>query len=240
MRWHRQGFRTYWTWKSRRQGLGRPLIAAQAGCSAACRSRVAASTHRSSPFGPSCATFPVRRALPFLPFRASVPIEWTDCSRLLCPLLTSAPRSENLSVPPAPGGARRRSPEVRSTAFDAQPPNLRCAPLVDTGFAVVGPLARRGAPLSGSCPSARTVSLRASFRPRLATAALALRAPFTSTRLGRALSPPHGRSCSAHQEGQPLSAAHSQDKTMAAPGTTENCFGRPPAATARATLPPER
>lgn len=26
MRWHRQGFRTYWTWKSRRQGLGRPLI----------------------------------------------------------------------------------------------------------------------------------------------------------------------------------------------------------------------
>ena len=26
MRWHRQGFRTYWTWKSRRQVPGRPLI----------------------------------------------------------------------------------------------------------------------------------------------------------------------------------------------------------------------
>src|SRR5205823_2534233 len=37
----------------------------------------------------------------FLPFRASVPIEGTDCSRLLCPLLTSARWSESLSTPPA-------------------------------------------------------------------------------------------------------------------------------------------
>ncbi len=35
-------------------------------------------------------SLPVRRALPCLPFRASVPIEWTDCTCLLCPLLTSA------------------------------------------------------------------------------------------------------------------------------------------------------
>ncbi len=45
-------------------------------------------------------SLPVRRALPFLPFRASVPIEWTDCMYLLCPLLTSAVRSANLAIHP--------------------------------------------------------------------------------------------------------------------------------------------
>jgi len=48
------------------------------------------------PFGPSRLSFPVRRALPFLPFRASVSIEWTDVTELLCPLLTSAPWSTPL------------------------------------------------------------------------------------------------------------------------------------------------
>ena len=43
-------------------------------------------------------SFPVRRALPFLPFRASVPIEWTDCLCVLRPLLTSAVRSANLTI----------------------------------------------------------------------------------------------------------------------------------------------
>ena len=35
-------------------------------------------------------TSPVRRVLPFLSFRTSASIECTDCSCLLCPLLTSA------------------------------------------------------------------------------------------------------------------------------------------------------
>jgi len=47
-----------------------------------------------------------------------------------------------------------RSPEVSSTAFRAQPPNLRFAPLMDMGFAVSCLLARCLRLLSGFCPSA--------------------------------------------------------------------------------------
>jgi len=39
-----------------------------------------------------------------------------------------------------------RSPEVSSTAFSAQPPNLQPASLMDMGFAVIGQLARRRMP----------------------------------------------------------------------------------------------
>src|SRR5881296_131299 len=39
-----------------------------------------------------------------------------------------------------------RSPEVSSTAFRAQPPNLQPAPLMDMGFAIICPLARRRMP----------------------------------------------------------------------------------------------
>ncbi len=42
---------------------------------------------------------------------------------------------------------RSRSPEVSSTAFPAQPPNLQPASLMDMGFAVIGQLARRRMPL---------------------------------------------------------------------------------------------
>ncbi len=40
-----------------------------------------------------------------------------------------------------------RSPEVSSTAFDAQPPDLPPVRLMDRGFAVTGPLARHRRPL---------------------------------------------------------------------------------------------
>jgi hypothetical protein len=39
-----------------------------------------------------------------------------------------------------------RSPEVSSTTFRTQPPNLQPAPLMDMGFAVIGPLARHRMP----------------------------------------------------------------------------------------------
>ena len=39
-----------------------------------------------------------------------------------------------------------RSPEVSSTAFRTQPPDLQPAPLMDMGFAVTCPLARHGMP----------------------------------------------------------------------------------------------
>ncbi len=40
----------------------------------------------------------------------------------------------------------RRSPEVSSTAFDAQPPDLPPVSLMDMGFAIIGPLARHRRP----------------------------------------------------------------------------------------------
>src|ERR1700691_6123153 len=40
----------------------------------------------------------------------------------------------------------RRSPEVSSTAFDTQPPDLPPVSLMDMGFAIMGPLARHHRP----------------------------------------------------------------------------------------------
>ena len=66
---------------------------------------------------------------------------------LLCPLLTSAPRSRALrraqsGIP----GHGRGSPEVSSDAFPAHPPNLPPRPLMTADFAVIRPLVRPGRP----------------------------------------------------------------------------------------------
>jgi hypothetical protein len=58
-----------------------------------------------------------------------------------------------------------RSPEVSSTALDAQPPDLPPVSLMDMGFAIIGPLARHRRPLIrllfiGSCSSARIFARR--------------------------------------------------------------------------------
>ena len=50
-------------------------------------------------FGPSAARSRSCEPWPFLPFRASVPLERTDVFGLLCPLLTPAPRWGSLTVP---------------------------------------------------------------------------------------------------------------------------------------------
>src|SRR5215831_7746444 len=75
---------------------------------------------------------------------------------LLCPLLTSAPRSGRLSTTSVAEATRSRSPGVSSTAFCAQSPDLRFAPLMDMNFAVRCPLVRRSRLISGFCPSTRT------------------------------------------------------------------------------------
>src|ERR1700680_3664703 len=49
-----------------------------------------------------------------------------------------------------------RSPGVSSTAFHAQSPNLRFAPLMEMDFAVSCPLVRHWRLISGSCSSTRT------------------------------------------------------------------------------------
>jgi hypothetical protein len=76
----------------------------------------------------------------------------------------------------------RRSPEIRSTAFCAQPPNLRFASLIDMGFAIIGPLAQRSRLRFGSCTLARAFALRFLQTPPHGDA-LALRYHFSSIRM---------------------------------------------------------
>jgi hypothetical protein len=80
------------------------------------------------------------------------------------------------------GRPRRRPPEVSSTAFSAQPPDLRSAPLMDMDFAVECLLVRRSRLLSGFCPSARAFAPRFfQTQPRGCSPCVSL--PFTSIRL---------------------------------------------------------
>jgi len=67
---------------------------------------------------------------------------------------------------------RRRSPEVSSTAFSAQPPDLPPASLMDLGFAAFCPLARCRRPLHPVLVHRLAPLLHASFRPRLAATPL--------------------------------------------------------------------
>jgi hypothetical protein len=61
-----------------------------------------------------------------------------------------------------------RSPEVSSTAFDAQPLDLHSVPLMDVGFATIGQLARTPPASYPVLVHRLAYLLRASFRPRLA------------------------------------------------------------------------
>ena len=74
-----------------------------------------------------------------------------------------------------------RSPAISSTAFHAQPPDLRFASLIDMGFAAIGPLAQRSRLRSGSCTLARVFAPRFLQTPPRSDA-LALRYHFTSIR----------------------------------------------------------
>jgi len=69
-------------------------------------------------------------------------------------------------------GTRRRPPEVSSTAFRAQPPDLPPARLMDMGFASIGPLARRRRPYHPVLVHRLAPLLHASFRLRLAATPL--------------------------------------------------------------------
>ena len=102
----------------------------------------------------------------FQPFRPSV-----ELLRLLCPLLTSPPRSRALPPAQSCNPDTSRSPEVRPTAFAARPPDLPPQPLM------AGLRDRRLAHPIGQAPYPVLVHraatlLHASFRPRLATTPL--------------------------------------------------------------------
>ena len=77
--------------------------------------------------------------------------------RTTTPSADSCPQVGGPCGPPSPDtlGAADRSPEVSSTAFDARPPDLRFAFLMDMGFARVRPLAQRSRLTSGFCSSTR-------------------------------------------------------------------------------------
>src|SRR5215213_7375997 len=93
---------------------------------------------------------------------------------------------------------RNRSPEVSSTAFSAQPPDLQPAPLMDMGFVVICQLARRRMPpirflFIGSHLCSTLPSDPASRRRPCASLTLHLH------QVSRGLSPPSCRTCSAHK-----------------------------------------
>ena len=69
-------------------------------------------------------------------------------------------------------GTRRRPPEVSSTAFLAQPPDLPPATLMDMGFATFRSLARCRRPRHPVFVHRLAPLLHASFRPRLTTTPL--------------------------------------------------------------------
>ena len=93
-------------------------------------------------------------------FRIGVPHEPCRRQDLLCPLLTSAPRSACLSASSAAYAARSRSPGVSSAAFRAQSPDLRSACLMDMDFTVSRPLVPRSRLVSGFYPLTRAFALR--------------------------------------------------------------------------------
>ena len=68
---------------------------------------------------------------------------------LLCPLLTSATRSGDLTVSSVHQRTRRRSPEVSLTTFTAHPPDLQPERLMGMDFVVSGPLVPPGLPHIG-------------------------------------------------------------------------------------------
>ena len=97
----------------------------------------------------------------------------SDRSRLLCPLLTSRVAITRLAARSVrfPGHAAR-SPEVRSTAFTARPPDLPPRSLMAVDFAIICPLVRPGRPRYPVLVHRVAALLHASFRPRLATTPL--------------------------------------------------------------------
>jgi hypothetical protein len=125
-------------------------------------------------------------------------------SGLLCPLLTSAPRSADLAITPVPEDTVQIS-RGKPCSFPRTPAGFT-AVLFD-GYGLRGRLPARPATtasLSGCCSSGRE------FAPHFLQtvprgSALVLHSCFTSIRLHRGLSPPSCRACPAHS---PAPSAH--------------------------------
>ena len=102
--------------------------------------------------------------------------------RLICPLLTSALRSDRLTTTSVPKSeTQHRSPEVRSTAFTARPPNLPPRSLMTVDFAISCSLVRPGRPRYPVFVHRAAALLHASFRPHLAMTPLRFANPSPSS-----------------------------------------------------------
>jgi hypothetical protein len=104
----------------------------------------------------SCALLPTVTVRAFTTRMATMP-----SADFCCAVKASCEAFSHGSVTPS------RSPEVSSTAFRTQPPNLQPAPLMDMDFAISCPLVRRRMPLirflyTGSCVCSTLL-----FRPHL-------------------------------------------------------------------------
>lgn len=93
----------------------------------------------------------------------------------------------------------RRSPAIRSTPFHARPPDLPPVPLMDMGFPIVCSLARHRRPLYPVFVHRPACLLYASFRPHLAITPLRF-ATLHLHQVGRGLSPPSCRTCTAYKQ----------------------------------------
>ena len=114
-----------------------------------------------------CSTLIETQALLILPIvRAFAACAATMPSADFCPAL------ERLATFPVTQDGSGRSPEVSSTAFDAQPPDLPPVPLMDMGFAVICQLTRHRRPRHPVFVHRLAPLLHASFRPRLTTTPL--------------------------------------------------------------------
>ena len=78
-------------------------------------------------------------------------------------------------------GTQRRSPEVRSAAFTARPPDLPPRSLMTVDFAIIGSLVRSGRPRYPVLVHRAAVLLHASFRPHLAATPLRFANPSPSS-----------------------------------------------------------
>src|SRR5262245_28708803 len=122
--------------------------------------------------------------------RARSPLYWPLPSfgpsaarcRLLCPLLTSAARSDRLAATSVPNPRQqRRPPEVRPTAFTARPPDLPPRSLMTVDFAIIGSLVRPGRPRYPVLIHRAAALLHASFRRHLAMTPLRFANPSPSS-----------------------------------------------------------
>ncbi len=102
-----------------------------------------------------------------------------------------------------------RSPAISSTAVHARPPDLPPVPLMDMGFPIVCSLARHRRPLHPVLVHRPACLLYASSRPHLAMTPLRF-ATLHLHQVGRGLSPPSCRTCTAYKQNARRSARQSQ------------------------------